>query len=84
MTYGRDTFQIAKVDDPGTWAAQGMAAGTPFSAAHTVRQTGPLRTPNLVRGTDNVVLAGSSTVPGVGIPPVLVSGRLAAARITGD
>lgn len=80
----RENFAIAKVDDPRTWSAKGMAAGTPFAAAHTVAQTGPLRTPNLVRGTDNVVLAGSSTVPGVGIPPVLVSGRLAAARITGD
>jgi phytoene desaturase len=30
-----------------------------------------------------VVLAGSGTTPGVGIPPVLISGRLAAERITG-
>lgn len=80
----RDTFTIARVDDPATWAAAGMAAGTPFAAAHTVRQTGPLRTRNRVPGTANVVLAGSSTVPGVGIPPVLVSGRLAAQRITGE
>ena len=79
----RENFEIVRVDDPGTWAAKEMSAGTPFAAAHTLGQTGPLRTPNLVRGTDNVVLAGSSTVPGVGIPPVLVSGRLAAARITG-
>jgi phytoene desaturase len=59
-----------------------MSAGTPFAAAHTLGQTGPLRTPNLWRGAENVVLAGSSTVPGVGIPPVLISGRLAADRIT--
>ncbi|PYE15780.1 phytoene desaturase [Williamsia limnetica] len=79
----RESFSLARVDHPGTWAAAGMAAGTPFAAAHTVSQTGPLRTRNLVPGTDNVVLAGSSTVPGVGIPPVLVSGRLASQRITG-
>lgn len=72
---------IARVDTPETWAARGHAAGTPFAAAHTVAQTGPLRTPNL--RAENIVLAGSSTVPGVGIPPVLVSGRLAAERITG-
>jgi phytoene desaturase len=36
-----------------------------------------------VRGVDNVVLAGSSTVPGVGVPTVVISGRLAADRITG-
>jgi phytoene desaturase len=80
----RESFTLARIDHPGTWAAAGMSAGTPFAAAHTVGQTGPLRTRNIVPGTGNVVLAGSATVPGVGIPPVLVSGRLAAQRITGD
>ena len=47
-------------------------------------QTGPFRPRNLVRGLDNVVLAGCGTTPGVGIPPVLISGRLAAQRITGE
>ena len=68
---------------PADWAAQGMAAGTPFSAAHTFSQTGPFRSGNLVRGEGNVVLAGCGTTPGVGVPTVLVSGKLAAARITG-
>jgi phytoene desaturase len=30
-----------------------------------------------------VVLAGGGTVPGVGVPTVLLSGRLAADRVTG-
>jgi phytoene desaturase len=30
-----------------------------------------------------VVLAGCGTTPGVGVPTVLVSGKLAAARVTG-
>ncbi|MGX1274127.1 phytoene desaturase [Streptomyces phaeoluteigriseus] len=68
---------------PADWHAQGHAAGTPFSAAHTFAQTGPFRPRNLVRGTDNVVLAGCGTTPGVGVPTVLLSGKLAAARITG-
>lgn len=68
---------------PADWAAQGHAAGTPFSAAHTFAQTGPFRPRNLVRGTSNAVLAGCGTTPGVGVPTVLISGRLAAARITG-
>jgi len=66
---------------PADWAAQGMVAGTPFAAAHTFAQTGPFRSPNHVG--DNVVLAGSGTVPGVGVPMVLVSGRLAAERLVG-
>ncbi len=68
---------------PADWTAQGHAAGTPFSVAHTFAQTGPFRPRNLVRGTDNAVLAGCGTTPGVGVPTVLVSGKLAAARITG-
>ncbi|MGW2615103.1 phytoene desaturase family protein [Streptomyces sp. NPDC001500] len=68
---------------PADWTAQGHAAGTPFSAAHTFAQTGPFRPRNLVRGADNAVLAGCGTTPGVGVPTVLLSGKLAAARITG-
>jgi phytoene desaturase len=76
-------IEVCRLVTPGDWAAQGMAAGTPFSVAHTFPQTGPFRPRNLVRGLDNVVLAGCGTTPGVGIPPVLISGRLAAERITG-
>jgi phytoene desaturase len=68
---------------PADWTALGHAAGTPFSVAHTFAQTGPFRPRNLVRGTANAVLAGCGTTPGVGVPTVLLSGKLAAARITG-
>jgi phytoene desaturase len=69
---------------PADWARLGMAAGTPFSAAHTFAQTGPFRSGNLPRGVDNVVLAGCGTTPGVGVPTVVVSGKLAAQRIVGE
>ncbi|MGE2718864.1 phytoene desaturase family protein [Mycolicibacterium celeriflavum] len=75
--------EVLHVVDPADWARQGMAAGTPFALAHTFGQTGPFRPANTVRGVANVVLAGSSTVPGVGVPTALLSGRLAADRITG-
>ncbi len=78
-----ESFRGLDVVTPSGWAAQGMAAGTPFSAAHTLTQTGPFRRGNLVPGVGNVVLAGSGTTPGVGVPTVLISGRLAAQRITG-
>lgn len=68
---------------PADWAAEGYAAGSPFSVAHTLAQTGPFRPRNLVRGLANVVLAGCGTTPGVGVPTVLLSGKLAAHRITG-
>lgn len=76
-----DAVEVRHVTTPADWAARGMARGTPFAAAHTFGQTGPFRPRN--RWGDNVVFAGSGTVPGVGVPMVLVSGRLAAARVTG-
>ncbi|WP_199253619.1 phytoene desaturase family protein [Mycolicibacterium mengxianglii] len=78
-----DDAELLHVVTPADWGRQGMAAGTPFALAHTFAQTGPFRPANTVRGVDNVVLAGSSTVPGVGVPTAVMSGRLAADRITG-
>ena len=78
-----DSAEVLHVVNPADWARQGMVAGTPFALAHTFAQTGPFRPANIVRGIDNAVLAGSSTVPGVGVPTALISGRLAADRITG-
>jgi len=75
--------EVLHVVTPDDWAEQGMAAGTPFALAHTFSQTGPFRPANTVRGVENAVLAGSSTVPGVGVPTAMLSGRLAADRITG-
>jgi phytoene desaturase len=79
----RDSAEILGLVTPADWARQGMVAGTPFALAHTFAQTGPFRPANTVRGISNAVLAGSSTVPGVGVPTTLISGRLAADRITG-
>jgi phytoene desaturase len=77
-------IEVEETVTPADWAAQGMAAGTPFALAHTFGQTGPFRPPTLPRsGPENVVLAGSTVQPGVGVPMVVLSGRLAAERITG-
>lgn len=66
---------------PLDWQRQGMAAGTPFALAHTFPQTGPFRPKNVDRRVPGLVFAGSGTTPGVGIPMVLVSGKLAAQRV---
>ena len=76
-----EAAQVRQVVTPDDWARAGMAAGTPFAAAHTFGQSGPLRPGNLAPGLDNVVFVGSGTRPGVGIPMVLVSARLAAERV---
>ncbi|WP_406106745.1 phytoene desaturase family protein [Micromonospora globbae] len=76
--------EVLRTVTPADWAAQGMAAGTPFAAAHSFLQTGPFRPTNLHRALSNVVFVGSGTQPGVGVPMVLISGKLAAGRVTGD
>ncbi|WP_370325778.1 phytoene desaturase family protein [Euzebya sp.] len=76
-----ESVVTSRVVTPQDWADQGMAAGTPFAASHHFRQTGPFRPANVAPTVDGVVFVGSSTTPGVGVPMVLVSGRLAAERV---
>jgi phytoene desaturase len=76
-----DAIEVEQLTTPADWARRGLAAGTPFAAAHSFFQTGPFRPANLA--FDNVAFTGSGTQPGVGVPMVLISGRLAAERILG-
>ena len=78
-----DSIETEVMTTPLDWKNQGMEMGAPFASAHTFFQTGPFRPRNMAQGIDNVVFAGSGTQPGVGVPMVLISGRLAAERIVG-
>ena len=76
-----DGIEVESTVTPLDWQARGLEAGAPFASAHSFGQTGPFRPGN--RWGANVVFAGSGTQPGVGVPMVLISGRLAAERILG-
>ena len=78
-----ESIEVEHLTTPLDWEAQGMERGAPFASAHTFFQTGPFRPRNLAAGFENIVFAGSGTQPGVGVPMVLISGRLAAERILG-
>jgi len=78
-----DSIEVEHLTTPLDWETQGMERGAPFASAHTFFQTGPFRPRNLAAGFENIVFAGSGTQPGVGVPMVLISGRLAAERILG-
>ena len=78
-----DSIETEVLTTPLDWQERGMEEGAPFASAHTFFQTGPFRPRNLAQGFENVVFAGSGTQPGVGVPMVLISGRLAAERIVG-
>ena len=78
-----DAVEVEHVTTPADWQRRGMAMGAPFASAHSFFQTGPFRPTNLAPKVEGVVFAGSGTQPGVGVPMVLISGRLAAERILG-
>ncbi len=83
LTDFADHVEVETMVTPADWQAMGLAAGAPFAAAHTFRQSGPFRFPTLDRGIENLVFCGSNTQPGVGVPMVLLSGKLAAERVLG-
>ena len=76
-----DAIEVENLTTPLDWEARGMEMGAPFASAHSFVQTGPFRPRNM--WGENVVFTGSGTQPGVGMPMVLVSGRLAAERVLG-
>jgi phytoene desaturase len=76
-----DDVRVEHVVDPLAWERLGLERGTPFSLAHTWRQTGPLRPGNHDARVPGLFFTGSSTLPGVGVPMVLLSGKLAAERV---
>jgi phytoene desaturase len=81
LGYPVDDVVVSRLVDPVDWARDGLVAGTPFSISHRFFQSGPFRASNVERRAPGLVFAGCGTVPGVGIPMVLVSGQLAAERV---
>lgn len=81
LGYPFDDVVVERTVDPLDWEAMGLERGTPFALAHTVRQSGPFRPGNVDRRVPGLVFTGASTVPGVGVPTVLLSGKLAAERV---
>ena len=76
-----DSISLERLTTPQDWENLGMERGAPFASSHSFTQTGPFRPRNI--WGENVVFTGSGTTPGVGVPMVMISGRLAAERITG-
>ncbi|MEO6121217.1 MAG: phytoene desaturase family protein [Acidimicrobiales bacterium] len=73
--------EVEQFLDPTDWERMGMERGTPFALSHRFFQSGPFRPNNVSRKVPGLAFVGSGTVPGVGVPMVLLSGRLAADRV---
>ncbi|MBW8485488.1 phytoene desaturase family protein [Actinomadura parmotrematis] len=82
--YGDLSGAPGLVLDPPAWQRLGHAAGTPFALDHRFTQTAWFRPSGAPRRVPGLHLAGMFTAPGVGVPPVLISGRLAAERILAE
>lgn len=78
---GAADIEVEAFLDPTDWERQGMERGTPFALSHKFRQTGPFRPNNVTKHAPGLVFVGSGTLPGVGVPMVLISGKLAAERV---
>jgi phytoene desaturase len=74
-------IEVEALVDPVDWEATGLERGAPFALSHKFFQTGPFRPDNVDRRAPGLVFVGSGTRPGVGVPMVLLSGRLASERV---
>jgi phytoene desaturase len=81
LGYGDLSGAPRLVLDPPEWERRGHSAGTPFALDHRFTQTAWFRPSGVARRVPGLHFAGMYTAPGVGVPPVLISGRLAAERI---
>ncbi|RIK14675.1 MAG: phytoene desaturase, partial [Acidobacteria bacterium] len=70
---------------PGDFAADLSAwRGGMLGPAHTLRQSAMFRSRNISRHVDGLLYAGSSTIPGIGLPMCLISAELVLKRLRGD
>ena len=66
--------------------AEGLNAwsGGALGPAHVLSQSAFFRAGNVSRKVDGLLYAGSSTIPGIGLPMCLISAELVLKRARGD
>jgi phytoene dehydrogenase-like protein len=70
---------------PGDFAADlNSWKGSALGPAHTLRQSAFFRAGDVSRKVKNLYYAGSSTIPGIGLPMCLISAELVLKRLRGD
>jgi phytoene desaturase len=74
-----------RVYTPQDFAADyNLTHGSAFGLSHGFWQVGYMRPSNKAPGLDNVYFVGASTVPGGGVPMVIIGSRLTAERIQAE
>lgn len=85
MTDIREHIVYEKTFTPDDWACEyNLWKGSAFGLSHSFFQSAYFRPQNKSKRLNNVYFAGASTVPGNGVPMVIISGSLAAERIEED
>lgn len=80
-----DRIVVRHTLGPGDFAEDLFAwRGGMLGPAHTLRQSAMFRGTNQSRKVDGLYYAGSSTIPGIGLPMCLISAELVAKRLRGD
>ncbi|CAN5445372.1 phytoene desaturase family protein [soil metagenome] len=70
---------------PGDFAADlNSWKGSALGPAHTLRQSAFFRSGDVSKKVKNLYYAGSSTIPGIGLPMCLISAELVLKRVRGD
>ena len=76
---------VRRTIGPGEFAEDlGAWSGSMLGPAHTLRQSAFFRARNASRRVEGLLYAGSSTLPGIGLPMCLISAELVAKRLRGD
>ena len=81
----RERIVVRRTWGPGDFAVDLNAwSGGALGPAHTLRQSAMFRTGNVSDKVSGLYYAGSSTVPGIGLPMCLISAELLVKRLRGD
>lgn len=80
-----DRITVRRTVGPGDFAADLNAwSGGALGPAHVLRQSAFLRAGNASKRVEGLLYAGSSTIPGIGLPMCLISAELVLKRLRGD
>ena len=80
-----ERITVRRTVGPGDFSAEFNSwRGTLLGPAHVLKQSAFLRGTNASRKVENLLYAGGSTLPGIGLPMCLISAELVLKRLRGD
>lgn len=84
-SFNRDNIRTAKFCSPQDWQSQiNLDKGAAFGLSHHFNQSAYFRPANRSKSNRSLYFVGASTVPGNGMPMVLISADLAVQRMRHD